>query len=107
MTTDPLLPLVELPGVADAVARARVACEELRWHEAFRRRWREVRAEATVRSARASAALEGAGVPLTVLRDAARGAAPVPADGAGRLAFGALRAAAEGERLMPVLGARG
>ncbi|HEY8721218.1 MAG TPA: cell filamentation protein Fic, partial [Pengzhenrongella sp.] len=75
MITDPLAPLAELPGVADAVARARAACEELRWHEAFRRRWREVRAEATVRSARASAALEGARVPVDVLRDAARGAA--------------------------------
>ena len=106
MTTDPLLPLAELPGVADAVARARAACEELRWHEAFRRRWREVRAEATVRSARASAALEGAAVPLAVLRDAARGAGPVPDDAQGRVAFGALRAAAEVERLLPVLGAR-
>ncbi|MGV8965989.1 MAG: cell filamentation protein Fic [Cellulomonas sp.] len=106
MTTDPLLPLADLPGVADAVARARAACEELRWHEAFRRTWREVRAEATVRSARASAALEGAGIPLDVLRDAARGAVPIPADGQGRLAFGALRATAEVERLLPALGAR-
>ena len=106
MITDPLAPLAELPGVADAVARARAACEELRWHEAFRRRWREVRAEATVRSARASAALEGARVPVDVLRDAARGAAPVPPGAEARLAFGALRAAAEVERLMPALGAR-
>ena len=106
VTTDPLQALVALPGVADAVARARAACEELRWHEAFRRTWREVRAESTVRSARASAALEGAGIPLDVLRDAARGAAAVPPDGQGRLAFGALRAAAEVERLLPVLGAR-
>ena len=104
--TDPLLSLADLPGVADAVARARAACEELRWHEAFRRRWREVRAESTVRSARASAALEGAGVPLDLLRDAARGATPIPVDGQGRLAFGALRAAAEVERLLPALGAR-
>ncbi|WP_407344758.1 cell filamentation protein Fic [Pengzhenrongella phosphoraccumulans] len=106
MTTDPLLPLADLPGVADAVARARAACEELRWHEAFRRKWREVRAESTVRSARASAALEGAGVPLELLRDAARGATEIPADGQGRLAFGALRATAEVERLLPALGAR-
>ena len=96
--------LADLPGVADAIGRARAACEELRWHEAFRRRWPEVRAEATVRSARASAALEGAWVPVAVLRDAARGAAPVPPDAQSRLAFGALRAAAEVERLLPPLG---
>lgn len=100
------MPLAELPGVADAIAQARAACEELRWHEAFRRRWREVRAEASVRSARASAALEGAQVPLGVLRDAARGAAPQPPGAQGRLAFGALRAAAEVERLLPPLGTR-
>ena len=106
VTSDPLMPLAELPGVADAIARVREACEELRWHEAFRRRWREVRAEATVRSARASAALEGAGVPAGVLRDVARGVALPPAGAEGRLAFGSLRAAAEVERLMPALGAR-
>ena len=33
---DPLAPLLGLPGVADAVERSRVACEELRWHEAYR-----------------------------------------------------------------------
>lgn len=98
------MPLAELPGVADAIGRARAACEELRWHEAFRRRWPEVRAEATVRSARASAALEGAWVPVAVLRDVARGVAPVPPDAQSRLAFGALRAAAEVERLLPPLG---
>ncbi|QTE29708.1 Fic family protein [Pengzhenrongella sicca] len=106
MTDDALAPLAELPGVADAIARARVACEELRWHEAFRRRWRAVRAEATVRSARASAAVEGARVPVGALRDALRGAAPAPLGADGRLAFGALRAAAEVERLLPDLGAR-
>lgn len=106
MIPDPLAPLAELDGVADAVARAREACEELRWHESFRRRWREVRAEASVRSARASAALEGARVPVTVLRDAARGATSPPMGAQGRLAFGALRAAAEVERLLPALGTR-
>jgi len=105
VNSDPLMPLAELPGVADAIGRARAACEELRWHEAFRRRWREVRAEASVRSARASAALEGAWVPVALLRDVARGAAAVPPDAQSRLAFGALRAAAEVERLLPPLGA--
>lgn len=106
MPADPLAPIVELPGVADAIASARAACEELRWHEAFRRRWREVRAEASVRSARASAALEGARVPVDVLRDVARGAAPEPGSADGRVAVGALRAAADVERMLPDLGAR-
>lgn len=70
---DPLAPLLDLPGVRAAVERARTACEELRWHEAFRRRWREVRAEADVRAARAGAAVDGARVPLDVLRGVATG----------------------------------
>ena len=106
MILDPLAPLVELAGVADAIAAARAACEELRWHEAFRRRWREVRAESTVRSARASAAIEGARVSVEALRAAARGAAPAPVDAEGQLAFACLRAAAEVERLLPALGSR-
>lgn len=120
---DPLAGLVSLPGVTEVVDAARRACEELRWHEAYRRRWREVRAEAGIRSARASAALDGARVPLDVVRALAVGAdtstpheagalAGAPAPGAGAapdllVATGALRVAAEVERLMPDLGARG
>lgn len=127
---DPLAGLVALPGVADAVDAARRACEELRWHEAYRRRWREVRAEAGIRSARASAALDGARVPVDVVRALAVGgrAGAVGGPGAGAfgstgapgvpragarggpdvdVAVGALRAAAEVERSMPDLGARG
>jgi hypothetical protein len=102
---DPLAPLVDLPGVAAALARSREACEELRWHEAYRRRWREVRAEAGVRSARASAALDGARVPVESVRAMATGGA----GGVGApfaVASGALRAAAAVEALMPDLGAR-
>ena len=117
---DPLAGVVALPGVADAVDAARRACEELRWHEAYRRRWREVRAEAGIRSACASAALDGVRVPVDVVRafalgaDAfALGAAGAAVVGAGRagpdmdVAIGALRAAVEIERHMPDLGARG
>jgi hypothetical protein len=98
---DPLAPLLELPGVADAVERARVACEELRWHEAYRRRWREVRAEAGLRATRASCAIEGVRVPLSLVRELATsgGAAPV--------VVGALRATVLAEQRMPDLGARG
>lgn len=129
---DPLAGLAALPGVVEAVDAARRACEELRWHEAYRRRWREVRAEAGLRSARASAALDGARVPLDVVRALAVGAEADPRVAAGgaaqpgparlvrrdgapvdrsapdvAVAAGALRVAAEVERLMPELGARG
>jgi hypothetical protein len=89
---DAIARLAELPGVDDAVAAARAACTELRWHEALRRRGAEARAEATIRSARCSAALEGARYPVPLIRDVARGAATLPDDASGRLALGALRA---------------
>ena len=130
---DPLAGVAALPGVADAVDVARRACEELRWHEAYRRRWREVRAEAGIRSARASAALDGARVPVDVVRALALGAGAAGGTGAGAaggtgaaargtgagavgagragpdmdVVVGALRAAVEIERHMPDLGARG
>lgn len=130
MPADPLAPLVDLPGVAEAVDAARTACEGLRWHEAYRRRWREVRAEAGLRGARASAAVDGARVPLDVVRGLATGSsAPAPArdeseggrdgrsvgGGSGvrrsdphvERALGAVRAAAAVERLLPDLGGRG
>ncbi|VTR78644.1 cell filamentation protein Fic [Cellulomonas hominis] len=102
---DPLAPLLDLPGVRAAVDRARTACEELRWHEAFRRRWREVRAEADLRAARASAAVDGARVPLDALRGEATGAAP-GTDGAALVASGALRATVLTATWRPDLGAR-
>jgi hypothetical protein len=61
--TDPLAPLVELPGVADAVARARDALVTVHNHPANRRGFPANAAEAGLRAARASAALDGA--PLT------------------------------------------
>jgi Fic family protein len=96
---DPLLTLVELDGVADAVAEAREACERLRWHPAVRRRAAECRAEAGVRAARCSAALEGGRLPLEYVRNAVRGAGDLPSDAAGVVVRGAIRAHAEAERL--------
>jgi hypothetical protein len=107
-SADPLAPLLDLPGVRDAVDRARTACEELRWHEAFRRRWREVRAEADLRAARAGAAADGARVPLDLLRRVATGLPPgteaVAADL--RVAAGALRATVLAAGWRPDLGGR-
>ncbi|MGH3438825.1 MAG: oxidoreductase [Sciscionella sp.] len=57
--TDPLRPLVDLPGVADAVQTARDAVDEVHRHPANRRGWGTTAAEASVRAARASAAIDG------------------------------------------------
>ncbi|SFJ76818.1 Fic family protein [Cellulomonas sp. KH9] len=103
---DPLAGLVDLPGVTDAVAAARAACEELRWHEAFRRRWREVRAEAGLRAAAASAALDGAPVGVAAVRAWDTGTA-APTGGAEAVAAGALRAQGVVDSQLPALGARG
>lgn len=52
--------LLELPGVDDAVRAARKAVDDVRAHPVNRRGWPTTAAEASVRAARASAALEGA-----------------------------------------------
>jgi hypothetical protein len=52
-----------------------------------------------VRAAHASAVLDGARLPLEAVRDAARGAAPLPSDPVGAAVLGALRATAEAERV--------
>ena len=96
---DVMLALASLPGVGDAVTAAREACEALRWHPAMRRRTAEVRAEAVVRAARCSAALDGGRFAVELVRDASRGARALPDDGAGRLVQGAVRALAEAEHL--------
>ncbi|MEU5693513.1 oxidoreductase [Actinosynnema sp. NPDC020468] len=57
--TDPLAPLLTLPGVADAVASARDAVFQVHRHRVNLRGWATTAAEASVRAARASAALDG------------------------------------------------
>lgn len=90
----PDLPL-SLAGDLDAVAEAHT---RLRWHPALRRRAAEVHAEVLIRAASASAALEGARVPVDVLRrtdatDPAAGRDPALA-----VAVAVLRAMAAVER---------
>lgn len=87
--TDPLAPLLDLPGVRDAVTAARDAVAEVHRHQANRRGWPTTSAEASVRAARASAALDG-------------GATDIPADGevSDPVLAGALRVA---EALGPLL----
>lgn len=57
--TDPLAPLLELPGVADAVRLARESVAVVHRHPTNRRGWPATSAEASVRAARASAVLDG------------------------------------------------
>jgi hypothetical protein len=89
-TADPLAPIVELPGVAVAVAAARDAVVGVHNHPVNRRGWPASAAEASLRAARASAALDGAA--LDRVDDVA--ADPVLA--------GAVRAAQESGRLLAV-----
>jgi hypothetical protein len=75
--TDPLAPLLDLPGVTDAVAEARAAVDTLLSHRVLRRRSAEVTAESALRGARASAQLEGAGIELERLRGQLLAGTPV------------------------------
>ena len=62
--TDPLAPLLDLPGVRDAADRARDALAEVHRHRTNRRGWANTAAEASVRAARASAAIDGGSMEL-------------------------------------------
>lgn len=65
---DPFARVAALPGVDEAVAAARSAVDALLRHRVLRRQSADVTAEASLRSARASAALEGHELPLETLR---------------------------------------
>ncbi|MBF6216038.1 oxidoreductase [Nocardia puris] len=62
--TDPLQPLVDLPGVRDAADRARDTLAAVHRHKANRRGWPTTAAEAAVRAARSSAAIDGGSTEL-------------------------------------------
>ncbi|GAB3869213.1 hypothetical protein GCM10029964_001060 [Kibdelosporangium lantanae] len=57
--TDPLGPLLDLPGIADAVQSARETVDAVHRHPTNRRGWPTTAAEASVRAARSSAYLDG------------------------------------------------
>ncbi|MCP2257996.1 hypothetical protein LX15_001683 [Streptoalloteichus tenebrarius] len=61
---DPLGRLLDLPGVPEAVRAARDAVAEVHRHPTNRRGWPTTAAEASVRAARASAALDGGSVEI-------------------------------------------
>lgn len=93
--------LARLPQVPQAVDAAREACTALRWHPALRRRIPEASAESRVRGATASAALDGAQMSVTIVRDVFRGARRLPEhpDPVERTIGAALRATAEAEHV--------
>ncbi len=100
-----LAALVSLPGVADAAEAAREACTRLRFEEALRRRIPEAAGESRIRGARASAALDGADLPLHRVRGLVTGAlawpeGPDPVEQALR---GAVRATAETEHVAGIV----
>jgi len=66
--SDPLAPLLDLPGVRDAADGARAGIDRLLRHKVLRRESAGVSSESALRGARASAALEGVDVPLADLR---------------------------------------
>src|SRR5512133_3020875 len=66
--SDPLAPLLDLPGVAEAVDASRESIDRLLAHRVLRRQSSLVTTEAALRGARASAALEGVDIPLATLR---------------------------------------
>src|SRR6204780_5935933 len=77
MTSDPLAPLMGLPGVAAASDQAREALGRTHRHRANLRRWPVTAAEAALRSARASAVLDGGGRKLDDQLDASAARDPV------------------------------
>ena len=92
--------LGELKGVAEAGEEARQACTRLRFAETLRRRIPEAAAESRVRGARASAALEGAEVPVARVRSVMSGAAGWGSDPVELVVRGALQATAESEHVV-------
>ena len=100
-----VLSLLDLDGVREAVDAARDACTQLRWHEALRRRIPESSAESRVRGARASAFLDGAELPVDLVRDLIRGARPWPEhlDPVEQVLRGAIQATAETEHVRGLL----
>ncbi len=99
---DRLAVLTELPDVRERADAAREACTRLRFHEALRRRIPEAAAESRVRGAQASAALDGADVPVQVVRELMSGVRPWPSDldPTLRVVKGAVSATAETEHVV-------
>lgn len=75
--SDPLAPLLDLPGVSAAVAASRAAVDALLTNRTLRRRSPDVSAESALRGAWASAWLAGTQYPLDDVRSGAAAGDPV------------------------------
>jgi hypothetical protein len=97
--------LAAIPAVAQAAQAARDACSLLRWHQALRRRIPEAAAESRVRGAQASAALDGADLPLEMVRELVVGVRDLSGDHdpVALVVSGAVRATVESEHLAPLV----
>jgi hypothetical protein len=71
--------IADWPELREPVAEVREAMTGLRWHQALRRRIPESAAESRVRGAQASGELEGARLPVDVVRELMAGVRPWPA----------------------------
>ncbi len=100
-----LAALAALPGVGPRSIAAREACTALRFNEALRRRIPEAAAESRIRGAQASAALEGADVPLERVRELVLGIRPWPddPDPVEQVLRGVIQATAETEHVMALV----
>lgn len=97
-SADPLAPLGALPGVQDAVDSVRKAVDQIYGHRVMRRRSGEVSAEAALRGARGSAALEGVDWALEEMRRRT----DFGVEGEARTVGAALRVTAEAGQLLDV-----
>ena len=102
---DRLAALTELPDVRERAEAVREACTRLRFHEALRRRIPEAAAESRVRGAQASAALDGADLPVDHVRELMSGVREWPGDPDPglRTLRGAVAATAETERVVSLV----
>lgn len=65
MATDLLLPLMDLPGVADSVSSARERVDSLLWDRSLRTKGPALRKEVALANARASAAIDGIDIAMS------------------------------------------
>ncbi|MFI8850272.1 oxidoreductase [Streptomyces sp. NPDC053499] len=95
---DPLAPLAALPGVPEAVESVRKSVDRVYGHRVMRRRSSEVSAEAALRGARATAAVEGVDWALEEVRRRS----DFSVDEEARTVGAALRVTAEAGQLLDI-----
>ena len=97
--------IADWPELVEPVARVRDAMTSLRWHQALRRRIPECAAESRVRGAQASGELDGARLPVDLVRELMAGLRPWPqqVDPVESVMRGVVAATAASEEVGPYL----